>query len=348
MAAGGKAFTLDDVIKAASKQGGVPVGDGTIRRYEFPLAPEPKPAGWKTQPIMFINGMGNSGMDHVTSAMAASWVHNCPVIGLYNKTNGFGLDLLQCLGDKINMTAMDPGKLIASLVKRADRASIVRAALSRNRAQVAVFDFLSANPGMEIHAHSQGNLILANALVGVALVKGEVALKSFRIFSYGSPTCYWPAGLNRKENAFTFDYVSWLGGIDLSFSVSKVGMPSGSLNPITHGFLEYIKRDAAFFVNAYRWGSLGVTASMDEAGLAKGLYDLGANLTRVDSIFKHLENKHNSDSDDVARLYVTHLKGNSGLLEAVKGSPVKATLKRILSTGWKSGDDEAALRVLGP
>ena len=64
-----------------------------------------------------------------------------------------------------------------------------------------------------------------------------------------------------------------------------------------------MKFDAEFTVNRFRWGSFGLTASMDEKGLAKYCVSLGANPRRLKPIFERLISGHWSDCDDVAFAY---------------------------------------------
>ena len=143
------------------------------------------------------------------------------------------------------------------------------------------------------------------------------------------------------------DPVTFLAGFDASWTISKVGMPKGSLNPITHGFLEYIKCDLAFVVNRFRWGSLGVTFDMDEEGLADALVAMGGNTRRVLAIFEHLDDKHNSDADDVAVLYVQRIQKSPGLSAAVKADrPLTNLLVKVMDEGWTSNDEKKAIAFL--
>ncbi len=107
--------------------------------------------------------------------------------------------------------------------------------------------------------------------------------------------------------------MNWLAGIDFSFSISKLGGVWFS-----HGFKSYMTDDATFVVNRFRWGSLGLTASMDEKGLADALVQMGTNLPRVPRIFERLDAVHNSDVDDVAELYLEQVKHKPSLLRLIK------------------------------
>jgi hypothetical protein len=336
-------------LEKMAEKVGLPKSDGAITLYEH-LDAKLASLWYSSKPVIFVNGMINSPTDHGASALATSYIRMCPVLGVYNKTHGGVSDFLQCIGDKISLSPSDPRKLLVKLLERSDRESIMRSILQRNPAQIALFNLLrkGEHSRTTVVAHSQGNLILANVLTAISIVDGKSANSSRKIESFGSPTYFWPDGINREENAYTFDPVSWLGGIDLTFAVSKVGMPSGSLNPITHGFLEYVKRDATFFVHRYRWGSLGLTFSMDESGLAKALADVGTNFQRVKIIFDYLDQKHNNDSDDVAREYIKFIK-NTGVLTRLKASndPLKESLRKILGTGLVTTSDKEAIRAIG-
>src|SRR5262245_20632350 len=292
----------------------VPATDGEINEYAYKEAVASSQFD-RSRKVIFINGMLNKGTDHAESALALSWVQMCTVIGVYNQSVSGWVDFTQCIGDKnqfngpLSFSAQNKVMLGTVLGgKTAEQAA--RRALERNPAQVAVFDLLRRpeHHHREIFAHSQGNLILSNALQAIAAVDGAAALDGYMVHTFGSPTVNWPMGITKYEHAFTWDPVAFLAGFDTTWTISKVGMPSGSMNPITHAFLEYLKCDPAFFVNRFRWGGLGVTFNMDEDGLAKALAAMGTNMRRVKSIFEHLNKKHNSDADDVAVRYVKEIR----------------------------------------
>ena len=227
----------------------------------------------------------------------------------------------------------------------------MRGVLERNPAAAALFDLLRARAGDEhLFAHSQGNLILSNALSAVAAVDGQSAIQGRIVHAYGSPAITWPSGITLLENGFTWDPVTWLAGFDWKFAISKVGMPSGSLQPITHGFLEYVKRDPAFIINRFRWGSLGMTFSMDEKGLAAALAQMDRNFPRVRQVFERLEQSHSSDVDDVAVEYVDIVRKRSDAASfgaALKGdSALHKLLIRVMESGWTSSREKDAITYL--
>jgi hypothetical protein len=329
----------------------VPAEDGEVNTYtnrEAAAQPEYFSA---TRKAIFVNGMANTGQAHVESAVILSLVQMSPVVGLYNKTSGFVADLTQCLGDKnqfngpLSFSAQNKARMGTLLSPKTSEAVIVQA-LSRNPAQVPLFHLLRRPEykTSEIFAHSQGNLILSNALQGIAAVDGPQAIAGRVVHTFGSPAVNWPKGITKLEHGFTFDPVNWLSGFDTSFSISKVGMPSGSLNPITHGFLEYLKKDPAFVVNRFRVGSWGMTFKMDEDGLAACLAAMGPNMPRVRAIFAHLDAHHNSDADDVAVRYVKLIRGAPPTAKALAtDKDLVRRLIKVLDEGWTDDEEKRAI-----
>lgn len=347
----------------------VPTVDGQVEEFVHPEAQTDAPRFDSHRRVVFVNGMGNSGDDHMESALALSFMQMCPVIGVYNKTSGFIGDLGQCIADKwqfgkasrvapvplargasgaldeAERTAKSKGGVVPT------RAAIMRDVLSRNPATAALFDLLrSRGRGEHLFAHSQGNLILSNALSAVAAVDGSGAIRGRVVHAYGSPAVTWPAGITLLESGFTWDPVTWLAGFDWKFAISKVGMPAGSLQPVTHGFLEYVKQDPAFLINRFRWGSWGMTFSMDEAGLAKALVEMGRNTGRVKAVFERLERNHPTDVDDVALEYITRIRtgpsaGSMG--QAIKAeSGLYSLLIRVMDSGWTSEAERGAIAYM--
>jgi hypothetical protein len=335
------------------KGAAVPNTDGEINTYINKEAAANSTYFSTTKTVIFINGMKNSGEDHATSALALSLVQMCPVVGVYNKSSGLVPDLLQCLGDKNQFNGVSP--TAAKQVARAQQTqvrqpdTVILQALSRNAAQLPLFNLLrkKENKGCEIFAHSQGNLILSNVLQGIAAVDGPQGVSGRIVHTFGSPAVNWPREITKFEHAFTFDPVTWLAGLDKTFSISKVGMPSGSLNPITHGFLKYLENDPAFVVNRFRVGGFGITFNMDEDGLAKCLAAMGTNIARVRRVFEHLNSKHNSDADDVAVRYVALVKNSPEITKAIALDKSFANLLiTILGEGVVFADEKSAIQWL--
>ncbi|MGL6210935.1 MAG: hypothetical protein ACRC14_14025 [Paracoccaceae bacterium] len=310
--------------------GSDPTGDGDINLY---ISPEAQGKSWfdTQRRVIFVNGMANSRSDHASSARALSLLQACPVIGVYNQTDGTWADLGQCITDKANLVHVQAGALLtyeqwviaAQAIYQVARA--VNPSLSAvdffdtlvagNRATSALYRLLASGAvsrgATPIYCHSQGNLITSNALTTVAMALGMSSIANMEINSFGSPCRYWPPGINRTNNAFTFDPVSWLD-LRMDLTSSKVGFVAG------HAFTLYMQNDAEFVVNRFRWGSFGLTANMDEQGLARYMVRMGNNPPRLRGIFQRLQSAHWSDSDDVAYHYCA--QASDALLRSIKAS----------------------------
>lgn len=336
----------------------MPTKDGDVLEFTNPEAAAAKQYFDPQRRVVFINGMDNSADAHARSALALSLVQMCTVIGVYNKTAGKIADLAQCLGDKLQFngpvsfgarTKVVVGSLLHPERSRED---LVKKELARNEAAVALFDLLRSSRARraEIFAHSQGNLILSNALQAIEALDGKAAIAGRVVHTFGSPAANWPKVIQRREHGFTWDPVTWLAGFDRSLSISKVGMPKNSLQPITHSFLEYLEVEPEFVVNRFRIGALRMTFSMDEMALAGALVQMGVNIPRVRRVFEHLELRHGSDVDDIAVAYV------EGVEAAGNGMQIKMALKadralvalliRVMEKGWTGGDEKRAIGVL--
>lgn len=365
----------------------LPTRDGGINLY---VSLEAKASGsfQGGKSAIFVNGMANSPEDHRQSAVELSLLLMRPVYGLFNQSNSAFVDLFQCVLDKHRFSTTDfvgntlqTGADIVEYLKGGNaikddtaKMAVIRDLLSVNPASLALFDLLR-RPNVRnipIYAHSQGNLLLSNALTAIEAVYGTSANLGREVNSYGSPTVYWPAGLNHREYAFIGDPVALLSGFDFGFNVSKVGLhnwnrnagkadkfgvklkPSIDWGIISHGFLIYMYNDPQFVVNRFRTGSFGQTLNMDEDGLADALIEMSRNTVRVLKIFEHLAKDRNCDADDVAVLYVQKLRASvrkNG--PAIRGLQLNGKFRklliRILDEGWTSGDEYAAIDWLkGP
>ena len=338
--------------------GAAPVNDGEVNLY---LTPEGTGQRWfdASRRVIFVNGMLNSGDDHRKSALALSVLRACGVVGVYNKTDGFWRDLGQCITDKLKLSGVQSGSMFdfatwERIVEDAYRAELRRRPGLDKRDFVG--DLIKANPathalyalmvgrggidaGTPIYCHSQGNLVTSNALTAVALSMGAASVHGLVVNSYGSPARYWPAGLNRTNNAYTFDPVSWLD-LRVDLSSSKVGFKAA------HGFDTYVQQDGEFVVNRFRWGSFGMTASMDEDGLAEFCVGLGDNTPRLRGIFDRLESAHWTDSDDVALAYVNKLSDIRLRTLARIDPAFIRQLVRLLKSGWTSRAEKRAIERL--
>lgn len=338
--------------------GSNPSADGDINLY---ISPEAQAQSWFNagRRVIFVNGMANSPADHASSARALSLLQGCPVIGVYNRTDGFWLDMGQCITDKASMVGIQAGALMSfdEWVRVAQ--TMFTAARSRNPGLSSVDFFASlvaGNPATAalyallasgavsrsatpIYCHSQGNLVTSNALTAVAMALGLQSVAGMEINSFGSPCRYWPPRISRTNNAFTFDPVSWLD-LRVDLTSSKVGFVAG------HAFTLYMQTDAEFVVNRFRWGSFGMTANMDEAGLARYLVRIGNNPPRLRGIFERLRDAQSSDSDDVAYEYCT--QASDALLRAVKAADpgLIGLLVQLMEAGWTTSSENAQIARL--
>ena len=113
-------------------------------------------------------------------------------------------------------------------------------------------------------------------LQAIAAVDGPKPWSVRTVQTFGSPAVNGTgAGITKYEHGFTWDPVTFLAGFDSTWTISKVGMPSGSMNPITHAFLEYMKRDPAFVVNRFRWGGLESPSTWTKTDLPRLSLDMG-------------------------------------------------------------------------
>lgn len=344
----------------AIAQNTVPTADGAVTRF---ISDEVKNKTWfdSTKPVIFVNGMLNTGEDHRKSGMALSLMLGCPVIGVYNKKDGFWSDLFQCISDKARLTGVQTGNLSHNTnwinyfdtvwqKQREKRPMLTKEdfaneMLAGNAAAQSLFALLIGQPGgmlgTPIYCHSQGNLVTSNALSAVTLVQGAGAVRGLEVNSFGSPARGWPAGLNRTNNAYTFDPVSFLD-LRMDWTSSKVGFK------VAHGFKNYVDQDGEFVVNRFRTGGWGMTVNMDEKGLAKFCVDLGTNIRRLRAIFDRLEKAHYTDSDDVALEYMKLLTDQqlAALTTANEGAVLIKQLIRLLEAGYTSGQESREIARL--
>lgn len=339
--------------------GGKPTGDGDVNLY---ISPEGQAQSWfnSGRRVIFVNGMDNSPIEHAEAARALSLLQGCPVIGVYNRSDGLWGDLGQCVADKLRLSGIQAGSdqsyeawaASVDLIYKAGRLAypmlqktdLLASMVDGNAATRALYGLLAGNGGVPmrttpIYSHSQGNLITSNALTAVALALGPSALSGVEVNSFGSPCRFWPPYIRRVNNAFTLDPVSWLD-LSADMSSAKIGHVAG------HAFKLYMGMDAEFVVNRFRFGGISMTASMDEDGLAAFLVSVGTNAPRLRRIFEHLKNKHFTDSDDVALAYVQ--AAPVSLLQSLKRIDPKLIqlLIELLNAGWTADDEKRAIAKL--
>lgn len=342
--------------------GTVPVRDGQIAFYVSEEAAK-KPWFQPAKQVIFINGMNTSGLEHANGARDLSLIQACPVLGVFNRTNGIARDFIQCLRDRVTLLSPFAGS-VADWTKSVDfafaaikvksptltRTAFVRGIIDGNAATLALYDHMvGLVPGQRlaarIYCHSQGNLITSNALTAVAIALGPQAIQGIEVNSFGSPCHTWPDGLRRTNFAFTFDYVV-LATLSLDLNAVSVGFG------VSHGFAEYRRHDAEFAVNRFRTGGMGMTANMDEEGLADYCVSLGGNADRLTNIFTRLKDAHWTDCDDVAEIYVRKMRlGHDQVMRTLaRHSPALIRLISDCMTGvavnWLSASERIEVDYL--
>jgi hypothetical protein len=343
-----------------------PKFDGQIQLYE---TPHKKWVSQWYQPlkrVVYINGQVTTGERHMECARALSHLLMCPVIGVFNQTYGtsfYGgtLDTLQSVGDKLQFhepLSGGPKRYFSRFLNRQETRTgrkpeplpAMEKLLERNRATLATFRLLRSREvtkSTPIFAHSQGNLILSNALTAISLVDGPMSVAGREIYSYGCPTVNWPAGIKQFDSAFTGDLIAMINPVP-NFAISKVGLPTGE-KPwgfISHDFMLYLKDDAQFVINRFRWGGWGITVSMDKDGLASALVQMGNNEPRVSAIFHRLETNHKSVAGDVSEAYVRKMMSNpssAALLKSMRNTPLVPMLIRLMAEGRTTAKEKVAI-----
>jgi hypothetical protein len=231
---------LDHVVPAIPE----PQANGTVTPYSAVIRVK-----LKTEPrIYYVNGMQTDGKTHAHTSYALSALTNRVVYGVFNATwsktiPGFGVDFVQCISDwAFGVTSKlielrdvtligiakrirewlsnRPSKEADQLIARAieglspvQRWQFCETMFFFNRATRALYKELSGNIGPEqiIIAHSQGNLITANALWAITIMHGGQLLDSMRVYSLASPTPAWPLGIRRRLRTYHHDddIVTW-------------------------------------------------------------------------------------------------------------------------------------------
>jgi hypothetical protein len=191
---------------ALGDTGSVPTKDGDLNEF---TSGEARQTGYfrTDRKALFINGMNNSGEDHRRSATRLSLLQMCPVLGIFNQSDGVLADLGQCIVDKYQFDgplAQSPEAALRKAMNLESQkpggqttpAQVMESVLARNKAALEMFRLArkSEHRQSPIFAHSQGNLILSNVLTAITLVDGAEAIGSREIYTFGSPAKSWPKG----------------------------------------------------------------------------------------------------------------------------------------------------------
>lgn len=181
-------------------------------------------------PVLFVNGIKGSPKKHRQQALMTSAFSGGPVEGVFNRSEGAPKDLKQCINDKrtssefMSVKGVVGGWIdsLADFVGLSGSESVAKSwieeSISDNLATLALFRrLLNANyRNATIVAHSQGNIITANALNAVAALRGRAAIENMRVIAVGSPVVFWSEVQNVHSFGFKNDLVALA-----SFSVGK-------------------------------------------------------------------------------------------------------------------------------
>ncbi|HMO36350.1 MAG TPA: hypothetical protein PKA06_09925 [Gemmatales bacterium] len=236
----------------------IPSRDGQVLRYQV-IQP-----GHLAPRIYYINGIQTTAEAHARTATGLSILTERPVYGVYNASAGQGagiiLDLLQCGADwvdiflsktaeitniginhlinKVTKVVRDAvGKPPRNPVNVADsirqripekqRILLIENALSLyNKATASLFQQLRQYRSEKqiLIAHSQGNLITADALWSMVICYGEASLMHMQVYSLASPAPAWPLGIRyrRKVYGHTNDLVTLFDPHNWTFITNRL------------------------------------------------------------------------------------------------------------------------------
>jgi hypothetical protein len=222
----------------------IPTSNGQVLEYQTVMPPNTVPR------IYYVNGIQTDAETHAKTATALSLLTERVVHGVYNATAGIGagiaVDLLQCgadwgdiflsklaeignsrvnrvvngvirfVRDKLGSPQDDPvnvADLVRQRIPEQDRVALIEGCVSiYNKATASLFRELRTNLAQRqiIIAHSQGNLITADALWSMVIAYGEQSLANMQVYSLASPAPGWPLGIRyrRKVYGHTNDLVT--------------------------------------------------------------------------------------------------------------------------------------------
>lgn len=176
---------------------GTPLGD----------IPAVTPAGGprNNETLIYVNGISTTVGGQANSLQAVADVTGSRVVGVHNATEGFGVDVLQSLGDKLDLGNNPAVDTLAD----------------------TVYNELRAGRDVHLMAHSQGALITSRALQdvknrlmledGVSQADAERMMNSIKVETFGGAARRYPDGpqyvhyVNRNDGVpQAFGLRSWL------------------------------------------------------------------------------------------------------------------------------------------
>jgi len=193
----------------------------TVDAKSYKLSPTERTRGPRTAgyTVLFVNGQSGNPTKHMYQSLATAILSGGPVIGVYNSSTDFAGKYVSLALDTLHSAILD--KTTSSLVSDvlAEPFETLGASLNRlgfqnsgnavmdagmnvmkfrlrmlsSPATATLFEQLChpANSRAHIVAHSQGNIIAANALNAVVALRGADAIKDMKMIAIASPVTYW-------------------------------------------------------------------------------------------------------------------------------------------------------------
>ncbi|MCA2979096.1 MAG: hypothetical protein INH41_01110 [Myxococcaceae bacterium] len=163
---------------------------------------------------IFVNGVANSREDHVASMQALANAASTAVVGVHNATGGLLRDLVQAGKDKLGSRNSATGPL-----------------------EGAILDGLKRGTPLHLVAHSQGALLVSQALggamerlvgEGLSRPEAEARLAAVTVETFGGAAAQWPDGPRYVHYVNSEDPVpGWLGTSDAGSGVRRRAARAG-------------------------------------------------------------------------------------------------------------------------
>lgn len=160
----------------------------------------PQDGGPVTHTILFVNGIANEPQDHYASLQGIADRAGAEVVGIYNATEGWASDLLQCVQDKLGIGRNPAVDTLAA----------------------TVFAELKKGDGpINLMAHSQGGIITSRALgdvknrlldEGMSREQAEATLARVQVQTFGAAAWDYPDGPKYTHHVNDLDPVPNLAG----------------------------------------------------------------------------------------------------------------------------------------
>ena len=219
--------------------GDEPASDGAINRYDLcggeyrgfgspELIAKSRPPRNGKYMVVFVNGMSTDRSKHRNGAGLTAAVSGGPVQGLFNATDSFVEDFIQCGSDKLttkgaieSLRTDKPAGNASSSAKLGGNANgelkkrIVEYLARKNKATACLFEYLADHGSTEfrIVAHSQGNLITNVAIMALQVFEGDSSVKQrIQVYSLAPPVGFWADGFPTRKFLRSNDPITWIGG----------------------------------------------------------------------------------------------------------------------------------------